>query len=178
MPPVTEDEIPFDIPETWAWVRLGNIMQLISGQDMTPDKYNTDKDGVPYLTGASNIEDESILINRWTLEPKSITVRGDLLITCKGTVGTMAFMDCEKAHIARQIMAIRTSNLLNKKYIKIFLETYVITLKAVAKSMIPGISRYDILNALCPIPPFVEQHCIVAKCEKLLPLSNHMIIKV
>ena len=174
LPPIAEDEIPFDVPNGWEWVRLGSIIQLISGQDMTPNKYNADNRGIPYLTGASNIDNEAIIINRWTLEPKSIAVQGDLLITSKGTVGAMVIMDCEKAHIARQIMAVRMGDFSCHKFIKIFLETYVATLKAVAKSMIPGISRDDMLNALMPLPPLAEQHRIVAKCEKLMAMVEEL----
>ena len=170
LPPITDEELPFDVPENWEWVRLGALIQLISGQDMTPDKYNVNNCGTPYLTGASNIENERVLINRWTPEPKSIAIQGDLLLTCKGTVGAMAFFCCEAGHIARQIMAIRMGSLLCNKYVKIFLETYVATLKATAKSMIPGISRDDVLNALIPLPPLAEQQRIVAKCEELLAM--------
>ena len=133
---------------------------------MTPDKYYENENGVPYVTGASNIENEPIIVNRWTSEPRAISIQGDLLITCKGTVGAMAFMNCKKAHIVRQIMAVRMGGSLCHVYIKLFLETYVITLKAAAKSMIPGISRDDMLNALVPIPPLTEQRRIVEKCEE------------
>ena len=60
------DEVPFDIPESWEWVRLGSVIELQSGQDMTPDKYNSNGQGIPYITGASNIENGKLLINRWT----------------------------------------------------------------------------------------------------------------
>ena len=60
------DEVPFDIPDSWEWVRLGTVIELQSGQDMTPDKYNDCGKGIPYITGASNIENGILLINRWT----------------------------------------------------------------------------------------------------------------
>ena len=60
------DEVPFDIPDSWEWVRLGTVIELQSGQDMTPDKYNDCGKGIPYITGASNIENGNVLINRWT----------------------------------------------------------------------------------------------------------------
>lgn len=92
---------------------------------------------------------------------------GDLLITCKGTIGEMAFLNEDVVHIARQIMAIRAFNNMNMFYIKDVLETLISYLKASAKSMIPGISREDILSSLFPIPPFEEQHRIVAKVEEI-----------
>jgi type I restriction enzyme S subunit len=169
-----DDEIPFDVPENWAWARLGTLIQLFSGQDMTPDKYNADKQGIPYLTGASNIENGRVIINRWTAEPKSLAIQGDLLITCKGTVGTMALLQCEKAHIARQIMSIRASKLLRHEYLHCFLETYVFALKSAAKSMIPGISRDDILTALVPLPPLAEQERIVERIGQLTAITERL----
>ena len=91
------------------------------------------------------------------------------MLTCKGTVGTMAFLTEEKAHIARQIMGNSTYKQINIDYVKIFLESYINILKAKAKSMIPGISRDDVLNILFPSPPLSEQQRIVDKVNQLLP---------
>ena len=41
------DEVPFEIPDTWEWVRFSAVIELQSGQDMTPDKYNSAKQGIP-----------------------------------------------------------------------------------------------------------------------------------
>ena len=131
--------------------------------------YNAKQKGIPYITGASNIEDGKIIINRWTDKGRAFAYRGDLLLTCKGTVGTMAFLTEEKAHIARQIMGISTYKQINIDYVKIFLESYINILKAKAKSMIPGISRDDVLNILFPSPPLSEQQRIVDKVNQLLP---------
>lgn len=168
LPKITEEETPFEIPESWEWVRLGNCISLLSGQDMTPDKYNDGGMGIPYLTGASNIEDGKIIINRWTDEPKSIAIKGNLLITCKGTIGVTCILTEKKVHIARQIMAI-TAICIEIEYINKFLQLYVGVLKNKAKSMIPGIERKDILNAMVPLPPLAEQKRIVKKIEELLP---------
>ena len=155
-----DDEIPFELPDSWEWVRFGNIINLQSGQDLTPDKYNDKCKGIPYITGASNIEDATVLINRWTEYGRAFAYRGDLLLTCKGTVGTMAFLNEDQVHIARQIMSIHPYDGINAKYVRIVLETLVEGLKAAAKSMIPGISREDVLTALFPLPPLNEQRRI------------------
>lgn len=168
LPEITEDEIPFEIPESWEWVRLGNIMILQSGQDLQPAFYNSEEKGIPYLTGASNIEDGNIIINRWTESPKAIANQGDLLLTCKGTVGKTTILNLSEVHIARQIMGIRTLGA-SILYIKLFVESQITYLKSKAKSMIPGIERNNVLNLCIPVPPLEEQHRIVAKIEKILP---------
>ncbi len=164
------NEIPFDIPNNWEWCRLGSIINLTSGRDLTPDCYSDieKKDCVPYITGASNIENEQVIINRWTSKPQTLAYKGDLLLTCKGTVGLLAFLQCEKAHIARQIMSIKQFACIDMFYLKYFVLSYIAELQHKAKSMIPGISRDDILQTLCPIPPFKEQHRIAKKIESIL----------
>ena len=163
------DEVPFDIPDSWEWVRLGTVIELQSGQDMTPDKYNDCGKGIPYITGASNIENGIVLINRWTEYGRAFAYCGDILLTCKGTVGTMAVLQEPQVHIARQIMAIRPISELYVPYIQLVLDTLVEHLKAAAKSMIPGIAREDVLQSLFPVPPVSEQKRIVQKVSDLSP---------
>ena len=163
------DKVPFDIPDSWEWVRLGTVIELESGQDLTPDKYNDCGKGIPYITGASNIENGNVLINRWTEYGRAFAYCGDVLLTCKGTVGTMAVLQEPQVHIARQIMAIRPISELYVPYIQLVLETLVENLKAAAKSMIPGIAREDVLQSLFPVPPVSEQKRIVHKVSELSP---------
>ena len=163
------DKVPFDIPDSWEWVRLGTVIELESGQDLTPDKYNDCGKGIPYITGASNIENGNVLINRWTEYGRAFAYCGDVLLTCKGTVGTMAVLQEPQVHIARQIMAIRPISELYVPYIQLVLETLVEDLKAAAKSMIPGIAREDVLQSLFPVPPVSEQKRIIQKVSELSP---------
>ena len=160
------DEIPFDIPENWQWIKLDQGISLLSGRDLEPSQYNDLHHGIPYITGASNFVNSNLIINRWTEAPITISNKGDLLLTCKGTIGSMAFNDIGQIHIARQVMAI-TSHGIDLKYIKCFLQSNLSILEKNANSMIPGISRSTLLGMLFPLPPFKEQQCIVAQIEKL-----------
>lgn len=168
LPEIAEDEVPFEIPESWAWVRLNSVISLLSGSDLTPDKYNAIEKGIPYITGASNIEGNQLIINRWTEYPNNIARKGDLLLTCKGTVGKTIILVETEVHIARQIMAL-SAVMIDTVYLKYFIEGQVETLKSKAKSMIPGIERDNVLKLLMPLPPLAEQKRIVAKIEELIP---------
>lgn len=171
VPEITDDEKPFEIPDSWKWVRLGLVISLLSGSDLTPDKYNDKGNGIPYITGASNIDEHQVIVNRWTMFPNNIACRGDLLVTCKGTVGKTAILNVEKVHIARQIMSI-TPLVCDTRYIQYYIESQINVLKAKAKSMIPGIERNNVLLMCMALPPLAEQKRIVAKIEQLLPLVD------
>jgi len=165
------DEIPFEIPNTWAWCRLSNLILLLSGRDLGPTQYNSVSNGIPYMTGASNFKDGTLIKNRWTDTPIVISVLGDLLITCKGTIGEMAFNTIGDIHIARQVMALRSS-FVDLNYIQYYLSANIQVLQKQANSMIPGISRDTLLNAIIPLPPLMEQARIVAMIKRLASIMS------
>ena len=160
------EKIPFEIPKSWQWIRFDQGISLLSGRDLEPSRYNDLHHGIPYITGASNFVNSDLLVNRWTDSPITISDKGDLLLTCKGTIGSMAFNNIGQIHIARQVMAI-TSFGIDLKYIKCFLQSNLSILEKNANSMIPGISRNTLLDMLFPLPPIKEQQRIVAQIEKL-----------
>ena len=165
-----DDEIPFEIPVSWSWSRLGNIINLLSGQDFKPSDYNNQEKGIPYITGASNIDDGEIIINRWTEKPKNIAKKGDLLMVCKGAgVGKMAILKEDLVHIARQIMAISALQV-NLHYLRIVLSFNLEYLRRNMQGVIPGISRADVLSLLCPVPPLKEQTRIVREMDSIIPI--------
>ena len=161
------DEIPFELPDGWFFVRLKELWELISGRDLSPSEYNADGVGIPYITGASNFVDGKVELARWTTSPQVITEAGDLLLTCKGTIGGMAFNDFGNAHIARQIMAIRNTFALNSEYLALCMRFYINAIKDAAKGLIPGISREDILNLILPVPSPNYQAKIVERVAEV-----------
>ena len=168
--PITDEEKPFEIPKGWKWVRLGEIINLLSGRDFEPSEYNDKQEGTPYITGASNFGENGIIINRWTETPKCIAKFGDLLLVCKGSgYGTLAYADFKEAHIARQVMSITTvSELISLKYIEFILRANFQYLKSQGKGLIPGIDRETVLNICAGFPPLLEQEEIVISVEKHL----------
>ena len=63
------ENVPFEVPEVWVWTTLGEILELVSGQDFPPEKYNANNAGIPNNIGASNIENEQLNKNRRTESP-------------------------------------------------------------------------------------------------------------
>ncbi len=175
-PSVAKEDVPYELPQEWVWCRLGDLIHLKSGQDLTKSEYNETNKGIPYLTGASHIYNNKINVSRWTETPKSISTYGDLLLTCKGTIGKLIINTIGDIHIARQLMAISPIGNIETDYIKYFLKFFTEDLLKRAKSLIPGISRNDILHILFPLPPIEEQRAIVnivnSLMEKCLTLED------
>lgn len=168
-----DDEIPYTIPENWIWTRLGVLIGLLSGTDFRPEQYNDKGEGIPYITGASNLSEKGLIINRWTKYPQVIVEKRDILLVCKGSgYGKTMTCDIDKAHIARQIMAIKQMDTLNMGYLKCFLNANLDILKSKGQGVIPGIDRDSVLNLLFPLPPLIEQERIVSRISQVLPLCD------
>jgi len=181
------------LPAGWKMVRLGEVVELISGRDLPPNEYFDEMPsqeqstggrgrpplpatvgrGVPdaptccpYMTGASNFKNGALLVNRWTASPVVISEEGDLLITCKGSIGELCINRIGKVHIARQIMAFRPTGV-NVNYLKLTIESMAGQIKSKAHGVIPGIARADVIDLSFPLPPLAEQKAIVAKVDAL-----------
>ena len=161
------DEIPFEPIIAMEFVRYKSVLELVSGRDLLPSEYNDYGKGIPYITGASNFANGVINIVRWTHSPQVITRCGDLLITCKGTVGEMAFNSFGEAHIARQVMAIRNIHSLNIDYVSLCIKYHIEEIKTAAKGLIPGISREDILELIIPLPSEAYQTRVVTRVNEM-----------
>ena len=162
------ENVPFKVPEVWVWTTLGEILELVSGQDFPPEKYNANIAGIPYIIGASNIENEQLIINRWTESPSVYSYLNDLLVVCKGAgVGKMAINNIGVAHIARQIQAVRGyTNYTDIKYIKAVVKNNIENIISKANGLIPGLKRELLLSLQLPLPPISEQRRIVCEIER------------
>ena len=185
LPEITEEEIPFEIPDTWKWVRLGEILyKLTDGAHSTP-KY-TDY-GIPFISvkdlSSGNLdfsscrfitkEEHKVLYNRCNPE------YGDILLTKVGTTGIPVIVDTDKEFSLFVSVALLKFN--QKKISNIFLK-YLINSPLVqiqAKENTRGVGNKnwvmrDISNTLIPLPPLDEQKRIVEKIEELLPLVEKL----
>ncbi len=175
LPSITEEEIPYELPQGWEWVRLGEVIELISGQHVLPNCYNTDGVGIPYLTGPSDFSDQGVIVSRWTPNPKVVSLKNDILITVKGSgVGKLMLLNIDEAAISRQLMAVR-NKFINNEFVKIVLKASTSLFLDSAKGIaIPGISREDVMKLLVALPPLNEQKCIVKKVNQLMALCAEL----
>ena len=154
-----------DCPSGWAVTQMKSIIELLSGRDLDNSRCNSEGYGAPYLVGASCIDKGRINTYRWTETPDVISKEGDVLLSCKGTVGEVVLNTMGNLHIARQFMAIRSKapQYILPDYLGIIIKASIETLKKAARGIIPGISREDILGLTVMIPPSEEQQRILSR---------------
>lgn len=172
------------LPNGWKKSKIGETCSLLSGQDFSPDLYGDVETGLPYITGASNFAGNHIILNRWTEHPKNIAKKGDILLVCKGSgFGITAIADFEKAHIARQVMALQKLNGVDRDFLYQVISMNVRNIKQKGCGLIPGIDRKTVLNIEYLLPPLEEQKKIAAtlsvwdsaieKMEKLIEAKEN-----
>ena len=187
---ITEDEIPFEIPKNWKWVRLGNISAKISSGN-TPaggKKANVYVEEGYCFFREQNIYDDGIheeglvyiseeLINS---RPNSTVLPNDLLLNITGgSIGRCAMVpeNFSKGSINQHILIIRMIDYEIRTYVhKVICSTYGQKhIKGNAVGDKDGFSGGRCKNMLIPLPPLEEQYRIVAKIEELLPYCGKLV---
>ena len=184
--PITDDEKPFDIPESWEWVRLGEITYN-NGQKKPNEKFSyIDIGSINNIYQELNIEEKILNANKAPSRARKIVKYGDILYsTVRPYLHNMCIINKEFSEepIASTGFAVIscTDSLFNK-----FLFNYLRSpafdeyanhgdnAKGIAY---PAISDTKMNLALIPLPPLAEQHRIVAKIEELLTMIERMKLK-
>ena len=180
LPPITEDEKPFEIPEGWMWVHLNYIANSSLGK--TLDKVKNTGDYKPYLcsinvywNGISLEKVKEARFEETELEKYSLK-RGDLLICEGGDVGRSAVWE-EDIPMCYQnaLHRVRFYHDINPYFYKYLIECYkgIGIINQFSKGVTIKHLVQSSLNAMwLPLPPLAEQKRIVAKIEELLPLVD------
>ena len=169
LPLIAEDEQPYVLPAGWEWVRLGYLMELVSGQHLGPNEYVEGLGAsVPYLTGPAEFGLVSPEPSRSTNERRAIAIQADILITVKGSgVGKLNVVTQSEIAISRQLMAIRPVKM-DSEFLMIVLQTMALHFQEKSVGIaIPGIGREDVTHTLIGLPPLAEQSRIVTRVAQL-----------
>lgn len=175
---ISEDEIPFDIPESWKWVRLGDCTGYsqtkpkISPKDITDDMWSLDLEDIQKESGA--------ILTRTTASERKIT--GDKVLFYKGQVLYSKLRPYLKKILVAPANGICTPELVPFNTYLVYANYIVYVLRSphidyVVNSVtygvkMPRVGTETMVNLLIPLPPLAEQKRIVAKIEELLPLVD------
>lgn len=164
-----------ELPEGWKWMKLGEKGKLVSGQHILEKDYNFSKSGIPYFTGPADFGNYFPSVSKWTIHPKAIAKKNDVLITVKGAgVGKINLMYIEEAAISRQLMAFSSSEI-DSKYIYHFLSSKFHDFQRLGLgSTVPGIDRDTILNYQITLCKLEEQKQIVQEIETRLSVCDKL----
>ena len=177
LPKIAKDEIPFDIPESWKWVRLPEIGTSALGKAL--NKGLDIGNELPYLCSI-NVYWDGINLNQIKKAKfsaidmeKYLLRRGDLLICEGGDVGRSAVWDRDiEMYYQNALHCVRFFGAINPYYFKHCLELYKYNriLESASKGMtIKHLVQGALYSIPFPLPPLAEQKRIVAKIEELLP---------
>lgn len=186
--PITEDEIPFDIPTNWQWERLGNLgfyKKGPFGSALTKSMFVEKGDDTVKVYEQKNAIQKNHELGEYYIsrdyyesKMKGFTVYpNDIIVSCAGTIGESYVMpdNIEVGIINQALMRIKLVESMLVEYYLLYFD-FVIKVNSSEKSKgsaIKNIPPFDIFkNMLIPIPPLAEQERIVAKLEKLLPLCD------
>ena len=154
-----DDELPFEIPESWAWVRLGTILSVSSGDSLTGAQMNS-AGSIP-VYGGNGIAGTH---DKWNVCHRTLVI-GRVGYYCGATHITESFAwVTDNAFITHF-----NEELLQMKWLK-FLIDYLEPRKRASSTAQPVISGKLLYPMLVPLPPLAEQHRIVQRVDELLPL--------
>ena len=185
LPEIAENEIPFDIPESWKWVRLNNIAESIVDCPHSTPKY-LDME-TEYCTIDTNCIDGKGDITKWRyVDADTYTARiarltpqkDDIVYTREGSICRAAILpEGPKVCLGQRVMLIRSANGVFPQFIRRLLMSPMVIRKLTEQQKGIGVKHVnvsDVCNLILPLPPLAEQERIVAKIEELLPLCERL----
>lgn len=180
LPEITEDEIPFEIPKNWKWVRLGSVGITITGG--TPSKSHPEYYGGMYpffkpsdLDAGRHITNASEYLSEEGKEVSRQLQKDSILVCCIGSIGKCAIIDVEGT-INQQINALQPILCISDYLLYAFRSnSFVYQLqKGTHATTVSIINKTKFDTCIVPLPPLAEQKRIVAKLEELLPLCDSL----
>lgn len=183
LPPITDDEKPFEIPDSWNWVRLMEIVSnLGDGIHGTPQ---FDDNGSYFFVNGNNLSNGKIIIKADTKKISVIEYEkykkplnyDTILISINGTIGNYAFYNGEPIILGKSACYISTIDKICKYYLLYIFKTnffYDYAVKAATQTTIKNVSLKAMRMLPIPLPPLAEQKRIVTKLEEILPLCNKL----
>lgn len=178
---ITDGEIPFDIPESWKWIKLGEVVSVLGGKRIPVGRtLTTDNTGYKYIR-VSDMKDGSVLTDNLLYVPTDIYPsisryvihKEDVYITVAGTIGRVGKIppEIDGANLTenadRLVFSIIDQDWLIKCLESSLVQQQIID--ATTKVGQPKLAIKRIQELLIPLPPLAEQKRIVAKIEELLP---------
>ncbi len=187
LPEITEDEVPFDIPESWKWVHWGKVVNIVSARRVHQKDWKSK--GIPFYRAreiaklAENGKvDNELFISQELFDEFSktgIPQPGDLMVTAVGTLGKAYVVKPEDHFYYKDASVICFENYgqILSEYLKYVMQSEMMASQIRSNSSgttVATLTMVRMKEYLFPLPPLAEQKRIVAKLEEMLPLCEKL----
>ena len=184
---ISEDEIPFDIPESWKWVRWGEVINIVSARRVHQSDWKSE--GIPFYRAREIVKlaengfvDNELFISEELFEELSksgVPHSGDLMVTAVGTLGKTYIVRPEDHFYYKDASVICFENFghILPEYLKYLMASELMRKQIKSNSggtTVSTLTMVRMAEYILPFPPLAEQKRIVAKIEELLPLCERL----
>ena len=180
---ISDDEIPFDIPENWCWCRLGEVTEIARGGSPRPikDYLTTDEDGYNWIKIGDTDKDGKYInrtaekIKKEGLNKTRFVHKGDFLLTNSMSFGRPYILNIDGCIHDGWLVISPKDNIFNKDFLYYVLSSifaYNQFCDSVSGAVVKNLNSDKVRESLFPLPPLAEQKRIVKAIEKLLPLCE------
>lgn len=174
------DELPFEIPDSWEWVRLGSICEIARGGSPRPIKQflTDDPNGINWIKigdsdkGGKYINETKEKIIPEGMSKSRFVHRGDFLLTNSMSFGRPYILNVDGCIHDGWLVLSGYQTAYDKDFLYYLLASsfaYYQFCEVVSGAVVKNLNSDKVACALFPLPPINEQHRIVAKIEELLP---------
>lgn len=185
LPPISKEEIPFEIPNSWEWCRLGYISEKI-GSGSTPKGSNYSDHGFPFFR-SQNIHDAGLVyddikfINSQVQKKMTGTIvyANDILLNITGgSLGRCALVpeNFNEGNVSQHVCIIRpilcNNAFIHKLILSPFFQQYIFSSTTGAGR--EGLPKYNLEQFIIPLPPIFEQQRILSKLNELMKLCDYL----
>ena len=187
LPPITEDEKPFELPKGWKWLRLGNTGKIFNGNSINEneklEKYTNLAEGLPFIAtkdvgyGRDELDYKNGVLIPFESESFKVAHKGAVLICSEGGsagkkigISNMDICFGNKLYANEVWTGIASRFIFHVYQSPCFFESFAGRMTGI----IGGISINEFLKITIPIPPLAEQHRIVAKVDELMALCDQL----
>ncbi len=186
LPAITDDEKPFEIPQSWKWVRLGEVASVLGGKRIPAGRKLTSENTGHIYIRVSDMKDDSVSVDNLMYVPKDIYPsinryiirKEDIYITVAGTIGRVGRIPkkLDGANLTENADRI-VFWIINQDWFINCLKSNIIQSQitdVTTKVGQPKLAIKRIQELIIPLPPLTEQKRIVAKLEEILPLCDKL----
>lgn len=178
--PISEDEIPFEIPDSWEWVRIKTIFDVCSARRVHEKDWRSS--GIPFYRAREigKLADNGFVDNDLFIDQELYDVfsksgvpkEGDLMITAVGTLGKVYIVKKEEVFYYKDgsVLCMENKWKINPLYAKYVIESPVFINQYIGESQgttVATLTMVRVNQYLFPLPPLAEQKRIVAKIEEV-----------